>query len=161
MAWAKNGTPDTLTVAGDSALISDQTSTTFNQIMYNVINTSTINQRFRLGNSSIDTGSNYSSREEADGGTDTTRVSQTSLINNVLNDSALSILYIINISAEQKFVISFMVERGTVGAGNAPHRLEMIGQWVNTSNQFDNVEIVNTSGGSFDVDSNISALGTD
>ena len=160
MAWAKNGTPDTLTGTNAGVTISDLTSTIFNVNLSHVIKSTSTNARIRFGSSSIDTGSNYASRESNDGGTDTVRTSQTNIIAQVNNLDFFHVFYAVNISAEEKLIIIHMAENVVAGAGTAPSRAEVVAKWVNTSNQYDNVQVYPTSG-LYAIGSNISALGTD
>ena len=162
MAWAKNGTPDTLTSTSTTITISDLTSTVFNATLVHTIPTTSGagNNRLRFGYSSIDTGSNYASRESNDGGADITRVSQTNIICQTKNHDFFHIIYAVNISGEEKLIIGFNCESFTAGAGTAPSRVEYVAKWVNTSNQYDNVQMYTTSS-TLAADSNISALGTD
>ena len=163
LAWARNGTPDTLSGTSDTITISDQTSTKFNQYMCHMLGSGNIDSRLRLGNTSVDTGSNYADRVNNNGSSDTTQTSQDDI--HVLNGAASGadqflVGYLINISAEEKLHIGFAIGRNTAGAGTAPQRMEITSKWVNTSNQFDNIQALNTDTGDFATSSNLSALGT-
>ena len=166
MVWARNGTPDTLTSAGTELLISDLTSTIFNTLLTHVIFvTSFVQPGLQLGNGSIDTGTNYAARFSYDGATDTTVTTQPYIL--FQSDTSplwdqFAVQYSFNISAEEKLVISNNIGGNTVGAGNAPHRQEVVGKWSNTSNQFDQVKNDDVScGTNYDTDSQLSMLSTD
>ena len=163
MAWAKNGTPDTLSSTSDTIDITDQTSTKFNMMMYHFIGSSTITPILQTGNGSLDTGSNYASRYSSNGTTDSTETSASDLDWGFggSDTTAFGIIYGINISSEEKLFIQFYVYQNTAGASTQPQRSEMVGKWTNTSNQFDYFTVKNVSTGDFQSDSNLSALGTD
>jgi hypothetical protein len=93
----------------------------------------------RVGNSSIDTGSNYAHRSSFDGGSDSTGTSATgiSLSRNDTNPE-WTVGYFANLSTKEKLSLAWKVEQGTAGAANAPkHRIESAGKWTNTSNVID------------------------
>jgi hypothetical protein len=163
MAWAINGTPNTLGSSGDDITISDLTSTIFNQNLVMTIATGgNIGVTPRLGSGSVDSGSNYADRYSRNGAADTTDVSQTGIqgFKGVVIDD-FSVWNVINISSEEKLMIMHQVASGATGAGTAPDRAEIVGKWVNTSNQYDYVNVNNSDTGSYNTDSNLSALGTD
>ncbi len=165
LAWGRNGTPETLSGSADTVTISDQTSTKFNQILSQSFGSGgAVQWKTRFGNTTIDTGANYASRYEINGGTDATEVSQNEIY--MLNSGAgvaafMHIGHVINISSEEKLLILFCAWAGNAGAGNAPERNCIVAKWVNTSNQFDNIQLVNVNTGDYTTDSNISAIGTD
>jgi hypothetical protein len=95
------------------------------------------NTEFRMGNTTIDTGSNYARRRSADGGADDTTINQDGINLRTASNEEFFVGYIINNSANEKLVIIHQVNQGTAGAGNAPNRSEYVAKWVNTSNQAD------------------------
>jgi len=162
MAWGKAGST-TLTTTGDTITASGITSSETNQTLSHVIQTTTnIRMATRVGNGSIDTGSNYANRSSENGGADSTATSQTYHKNSgsVASDM-FAINYAVNVATEEKLFISFNVVRSTAGAGTAPQRMESVGKWANTSNQFDSIETVNDQGGDYTADSNLSVLGSE
>lgn len=166
MAWAKNGTPDTLTATGDDVTISDLTSVTFNFFIWNVLPTGTGNHDvMRVGNDSIDSSSTYATRYSGNGGTDATFVSQTrGLIGyNGDTDNDLGIAFGINIDSEEKLFITNVSNGGTsTGAATVPSREVAVFKWTNTTDQYNQSQILQESGsGDWEADSNLSALGTD
>jgi hypothetical protein len=70
-------------------------------------------------------------------------------------------MFIINNSANEKLVIGHTVDQNTAGAGTAPDRLESVAKWANTSDQITEIDVTNTSGGSFDTGSIIKVWGSD
>lgn len=162
MVWEVNGTPDTLGSASDTLLISDQTSTTFNVVLSMPIFSGSCAIDYRFGNTTIDSGNNYSSRGSANGATDGTSTNNDSIerFNAGSNVPSFFISYVINISSEEKLVLAHHCTAATTGAATPPNRSEIVGKWANTSAQFDNISVVNVDTGSYDTDSNLSALGT-
>jgi len=159
MAWAKNGTPDTLGSAGDTLSISDLTAKIFNFILEHTICSSTVTPQVRVGSSSLDSGTNYANRYSTNGGTDATGTSDSKIEMNLggATTTYFDIIYGINISAEEKLFIGFAIYQGTAGATFAPPRREFVSKWAN-SNQFDNVGDINGGAGDFDTGSNLSVL---
>ena len=165
MAWGKNGS-DTLTSSGDDITGGTAgTSYKFNMLISNTFATGgDIFPRGRCGTTTIDSGSNYSRRKSVNG-TESTDVNQTYYNDfagdsNVLTTPHFAIGYFCNISGEEKLVIVFGIGQNTAG-NNAPTRREGVGKWVTTSGQADVFGVWNSQGGSFDTDSNFTALGTD
>jgi len=159
MAWARNGTPDTLSSAGDTITISDQTSTKFNVFLVHTLpDSGQIANELNFGYTSVDTGNNYSSRF-ASNGIEATRTSQNDItLQQADYGNALGVIYALNIATEEKLIISHQVETNSTGAGSAPSRTESTGKWANTSNQFDNVRITNWATGDYGSGSNLTAL---
>ena len=162
MAWIKAGTT-TLTSAGDDITISNTTSNKFNQFLMHTIESVRTTMLVRVGNGSLDSGSNYARRYNANGGSEGTTVSTTSFLGywNGNVNSRFNVSYMLNISSEEKLYIDFLNENVTAGAGTAPERAEHVGKWANTSSQFDYIGTVNSGAGDYDTDSNISAIGSD
>jgi hypothetical protein len=161
MAWAKNGTPDTLGGTADTMTISDLTASKFNIFMTHVLATAAAVPAIRLGSTSIDTGTNYARRVSLNGGTDATSTSVTEIHTTAYSADSFVVGYIINIAAEEKLVIAFKTSQGATGAATASNRMEVTGKWDNTSNQFDNIQMYNDSAGDYLASSNLSALGSE
>jgi len=117
----------------------------YNWLQAHFITTSSSAIDLQLGNTSLDTGNNYSHRRSTNGGADAT----------VTGDNGISFAsgwtssyrmflnaFIINNSANEKLVIANIVYTLT-GASNAPARYEIVGKWANTSSQFNHIGIVN------------------
>ena len=163
MAWAKNGTPDTLSGTSDTIEITDLTSKLFNQTITHLIASGAISQSLRLGSTSLDSGTNYADRLSDNGGSDVTGTTQSSIRagGNITDIDSFIVYYFINIAAEEKLVIGHCVDESASGATTAPFRREFVGKWTNTSNQTDVLGFVNGQSGDYAANSNLSALGTD
>ena len=163
MAWGKAGTT-TLTSAGDELDVSTTTPSKFNMFLSHQLESPiTINARLRVGNTTLDTGSNYARRYSTDGAADNTNVSQTNIPSLYANirDTAFVVGYFVNIATEEKLFISFGLGNDGTGSATAPERREVVGKWTNTSNQIDIIRLYNDQGGDYNTDSNISILGSD
>jgi hypothetical protein len=120
-------------------------------------NSSTTNAKFTFNN---DTGNNYAYRHNLNG-SEGTSTSQPQFQINAANGSAFYNMFIINNSANEKLVIGHTVDQNTAGAGTAPDRLESVAKWANTSSQITEIDVDNTSAGSFDTGSIIKVWGAD
>jgi|21_taG_2_1085346.scaffolds.fasta_scaffold05231_2 hypothetical protein len=162
MAWGKAGS-DTLTSAGDTITVSGMTSSETNQYMSHGIASGVLSSRMRLGDGSVDTGSNYADRVSNNGTGDSTQINETDIhiLNGFSGEDHFTVGYFINIATEEKLHIGFAVGTTATGSGSAPQRMEIASKWANTSVQFDNIQSSNVGSGSFDTDSNLSALGSD
>ena len=158
MTWAKNGTPDTLTSSSDTVTISDLTATKFNVFLSHRITSGESNQQYRLNN---DSGSNYTVRQSFNGGADGTATSGTESGSHNPDDTydGFTVMYLFNSSSKEKLVIMFNINKQASGAGNAPTRQEGVWKWTNTSDDVTRIDMVNTSTGDYNTDSNLSALG--
>ena len=160
MAWAKNGTPDTLTSSGDVMTISDLTAKKFNQVMFYVSQTGgDIRKHIFFNNNS---NSVYAERTEENGGTDATVTS--SVWHNVLSHAGneFYIMYNVSISGEEKLSISDIVGQNTAGAANVPTRKNHVLKFVPSPDaDITRIDCTNDNTGSYASDSNLSALGTD
>lgn len=162
MAWAKNGTPDTLTVAGDTLDIADLTPTLFNVFLAHQLATGgTVVSLMRLDGIG---GTAYANRASNNGGADITNINdpQLQVIPGAADaNSGFAIVYIINISGEERLAIAYSIGANTAGAANAPARTEIAAKSSTTSGQFTQFTLTNVGSGDIDTDSNLSALGTD
>ena len=91
-----------------------------------------------------DSGSNYSRRNNDNGGSDYTGVSETAWDRNARSaaDNRFNVVYITNLQAEEKLSYSWMADVSTTGAGTAPDRSEYICKWANTSNVIDEINVI-------------------
>lgn len=161
MAWQKNGTPDTLTVAGDSLSITDLTSLKINVILNHSLDTG--GTQVGLVRLDGDSGNNYANRDSLNGGSGV-NVNDPQLQLAIPTAGAFSsflVAYIVNIPGEEKLAIGFAIGANTAGAASAPARREWVAKWVITSGQFSQVSSTNVGSGDFAIDSNLSALSTD
>ena len=168
MAWAKNGTPDTLTGTSSTITINDQTSTKFNKFLFHGLNSGSITGDLRLGNGGIDSGSNYAHSQSQNGAARGTGTGTSYILGagggGTDAEERFLVGYIVNISSEEKLVIFHGSFHNAAGASNAPNRGENRGKWANTSAQFDNIQFSDrggAAGGNFAADSNLSAIGSD
>ena len=91
--------------------------------------------------------SGYTLRRSINGGSDGTLTSRNE-INMTATDSTPKFvnMFIINNSANEKLMIHHSNEQQTAGAGNAPHRLEGVSKWTNTSSQITNITFLTSTG---------------
>ena len=136
----------------------------FIQILANLQNASSDDAGLQING---ETGTGITSnafRYSLNGGADGTGTSGKSLPIQIsaIDTFFLSVLYGINIGSEEKLLITFCVEQGTAGAGNAPTRDETVSKST-LSAQITDVLVSDSDGNqnSFAIGSNLSALGTD
>jgi len=125
-----------------------------------------INVKKRVGNGSLDTGSNYSFRQSLDGAADTTGVSQTSISPSLAGSSAadthvFDIGYWANLSSNEKLYQGWQTNVQIAGAGTSPRRREIAAKWDNTANVMDTIGIFNDDGGDYKTGSEVVVLGWD
>jgi len=70
------------------------------------------------------------------------------------------VAYSININLENKPFTIFSVDAGVATSAFAPNRRETNGKLI-FSSQYTSAQMLNTQAGDYDIDSNLSALGTD
>jgi len=102
----------------------------------------------RVGNTTLDDQTNYSSRISSNGGAEdpTTEIDAITGLTN--NTPIFWNIFIINNASNEKLMIWHVSRQSTAGAGIAPLRIEGVSKWANTSNQIDIVGFVSTTGGS-------------
>ena len=128
---------------------------------------SSFDSGLRVGNTTLDSASNYSWRESTNGATDTTSTStsrMTTAGTGYIGNGILNFYngFIINNASNEKLIISHIVSEQTAGATTAPTRREHVGKWTNTSNQIDIIGIVRQSGtGNFAAGATIKVWGAD
>ena len=155
----------TLGSAGDTIDVSSLPDKRYYMILRDLQDTGgTIDHYIRMGNSTIDTGSNYAVRVSQNGGSDSTLTSQSSFYDFYARASypKFSMGYLTNLSGKEKLYTGHIVEQNTAGAGNVPSRHEIVGKWANTSNPMDIHGSNNLSGsGSYASGSEVVVLGWD
>ena len=163
MVWAKNGTPVTLGGAAGVLTISDLTANTFDMVMYHTILASgNASDGFTFDNN---TNADYSYRIEISN-TDYTSVNQTKYQGDgaSLADN-FGIIYIANVSGEEKLIINSLTYQNIAGAGTAPGLVQGVGKCDTTTNsgQFTRIDLTNLHGTPTDYNAgtNLSVLGTD
>jgi hypothetical protein len=165
MAWGKNGTSNTLGSAGDDIDITDLTAYKFNQILMHVLEStsSTYTPDMTFDNTG---GNDYARRNETNGGTDTTLTNQAFIENGLggigTTTTVFTIDYVCNIDGEEKLIIYDNIA-APIGASTAPSRAQGVAKKDITTDtvQFTRIDINNTDSGSFPIDSNLSAIGSD
>ena len=108
----------------------------------------TVYSKIRVGNSTIDTGSNYARRQSGDGGSDSTATGETYMFTGYTASTTPEFgnMFIINNASTEKLAIAHTNVQSTAGAGTAPSRKEMAFKWANTSNQINIIELLNDTG---------------
>ena len=171
----RNGTPavsggwkelgrTTLGSTGDTIDVSSLADKRYYMVLTNpIMNGSTPQTSFRMGNGSADAGASYSWREERDGATDVTGVNanwQTLVGYTAGNAMDFAVLNIANVSGKEKLTTSKSVY-GVTGAANAPHRTLNVGKWANTSNPIDVLQTYNSYLSEYAIGSEMVVLGWD
>ena len=158
MVWQKNGTPDTLTSSGDALAISDMTANKVTQyLLHKIPIGGQAECEFQFNNNG---NSVYAKRTSANGGNDFTSINQTNISLDISgsNDEFI-IFYQASIPGQEKLSISHLVNRNSAGAGSPPHRLEDVHKFVPSPDaDITSVDVDNSFAGSYDVDTNLSAL---
>ena len=165
MAWAKNGTPDTLSGTADVMTISDLTAYKFNQFLVHTIGdaptVTSFDHKYTIDNNSA---TDYAYRSSTNGAADATGTSKQFILTTNHDTTDLEIIYSINIDSEEKLFIISSIEQGTAGASSAPTRRELVAKEDATTNtaQYTRLDLNNSVASvSFDTGSNMSVLGTD
>jgi len=162
MAWQTNGTPDTLTSAGDLLSISNLEAKKFNMFMDNLLPAGgvvNVKGTFNSNSNSV-----YATRRSDDGNTDSNVVSRTflDLWFNSRNTDFFHIMYTLSVSGEEKLGIGFLIEQVAAGAATPPSRLEYVNKFVPSPDaDITRFDLLNDNVGDYDTDTNLSALGTD
>jgi len=142
-----------VTLSSDGDLIDSNTFTAKKYLMIEAVGYRTnasIIPALRVGNGTLDTGSNYARRQSVNGGSDGTVTGQSSMG----GDSGAGYLtkdvyFIVNKADQEKLIINHCIITGS-GAGSAPDRAEIVGKWANTSAQINRIGYLNVGGGSSD-----------
>ena len=157
--WVELGRT-TLGSAGDS--IDTSTFSTKDNIMIleHKIPTGNARSKYRFNS---DSGSNYATRRNQNGGSDGTFTSESFLYQYHTGGTAegFSVSQYNNVSAQEKLGIAHVVENNGSGASNAPNRDEYVQKWANTSAQINRVEVFNDGTGDFNTGSEVVVLGYD
>ena len=161
MAWAKNGTPHTLTGTADQMDITDITANKFNTILVGGIGTGDSRLATRVGVSSADSGANYSETNN-ENGTENSGANRTYFYH-LYNGYNLqfTVMYAMNVSGYEKLFIAETSQANGAGAGSSQTRTDAVGKWVTTSGQWAKLQMINYGSGDLLTGSNLSALGSD
>jgi len=153
-----------VTQASDASTLSSGTFTAKKhlKVIGHTIQATPVEPDIRFNN---DSGSNYTVRKNIDGGSDSTNVNLDRIYNFGYSPSgtgeAFTTMHIINIADKEKLVI-FHNQYGSLGAGTAPTRREVVAKWTNTSDQITRIDFVDLgSGASIDAGSTITVWGAD
>lgn len=159
MVWEKNGTPHTLTSSSDTIEITDLTPKKFNLVISHSLDTGGVTDaNFRVNNLST---SSYARRNSINGAADTTAGNQnTHTMTNQRSSDIFCLGFLLGVSSEEKLWMFFVCDEEASGAGTAPSRTWAVGKNTST-NTISEVEINNNGTGSYNTDSNLSALATD
>lgn len=152
--------------SGDDITVSSLANKRYYKILWYTLHSGSFTQQsIRAGNSTIDVGSNYTTRESIGGAADATRVSQTSMLvqaeGNDVDYPAFGVGYIANLPNKEKLMIHHTVGENNTGAASTPYRSEVVGKWTNTSNVIDILQNHNGGGGSYATGSEMVVLGWD
>ena len=153
----------TLGSAGDSIDTGTFTAKDNIMVLTHIIPSGDVTPKLRVGNSTIDSGSNYAQRRSNNGNSDSTNTSQTEwlMTGGTTDKNWFGVGGIVNISSQEKLSVIHGYDAGSTGAGSAGDRYEFTGKWANTSAQINRVELVNTSTGDFASGSEVVVLGYD
>ena len=150
----------TLGATSDTISVSSLPNKRYYMVLSYLYESGQIQDGFRFGNGSVDTGTNYAIRSQYNGDTDATGTSQSSLSYFDNNNPIFNVGYLANHSNKEKLLLGHIVGQNTAGAGNAPTRRESTTKWANTTSQITSLDL-DVGSGTSDVNSNISILGTD
>lgn len=108
----------------------------------------TVQDGFRVGKTTVDTGTNYSYRNSTNGGADSTTTSANDIgdFSNIGANQFMN-MFIVNNASNEKLIQYWIIAPGSTGAAATPTRLEVVGKWANTVDQIDVLEWRNVAGG--------------
>ena len=160
MAWARNGTPNTLESAGANVQITDLTAKKFNQFLSHTLFSTNAARDLTFN---ADSSSVYATRYSYNGGADATATSTSFVdLRGNANSEEFHVIYTCSFSGQEKLSISFMSEGNAGGAGSAPNRREDVFKYV-PSPDADITQIKFNKGSftNYDTGSNLTALNGD
>ena len=160
MAWQKLTTSSSL--GSETEFNTDNyTSNKFQQIMMHSLSAPGGYDKVGFNNN---TNTVYAQRTSVDGGADATSVSRPYNDVNVSDATTpvFVVMYLINITGEEKLAIGFQTQQLTAGAGTAPQRIEMVWKFVPSPDaDVTSVDYYNSGSNNYVADSNITVIGTD
>lgn len=150
----------TLTVAGNTITVNSLPARRYLRLQIWLPNSGSIQANMRFNN---DSAANYAYSYSIGGAADTTAISQTSMLLSTLgrNYPQFIVADIINSTSSEKMLTLHNALQNTAGAANVPIRFETVGKWANTTDKISRVDILNVSGGTFAVGSEVVVLGRD
>jgi hypothetical protein len=124
-----------------------------------------LNVGLQVGNSSIDTGSNYAWRSSQNGAADSTGTTRDNIVlDSATTDSGetgFANIFVVNNASNEKLFIISQTSVVATGAGTSPNRRETVAKWTDTSNQINIVGLYDAgTGGSFTSSSFIKVWGS-
>lgn len=153
----------TLGSANANIVVSSIPDKRYYMILNDLRSSSAINAIGRVGNSTLDTGSNYAERQNSNGGTDYTDLddqSGASQYGTLSGNAGFGVEYIANLSSQEKLGLGHVIKQNTAGSGNAPDRFETVWKWANTSNVINILE-KRTSVNTYNTGAEVVVLGYD
>jgi len=105
------------------------------------------NTFMRVGNGTVDTGSNYASRGSTNGLADVTALT-TQTAATIYDDAGSDNVgffinfFILNNASNEKLIINHGVQGNAAGAASPPTRFESVNKWTNTSVQINRIELI-------------------
>ena len=132
-------------------------------ILVDMVKSGNATSQMRYGNSTIDTGTNYSDRGSYNGAGDGTRTSVSTHEFATANAGVADFMvgYIANLAGKEKLMQYQWMYNSATGAPTAPQRAEKVGKWTNTSNPIDIMELYNSQSGNYVAGSEMVVLGWD
>jgi hypothetical protein len=160
--WVELGRT-TLGGTADEITVSSLADKRYYMVLSHILDGGIARNKVRVGNSSIDTGSNYSIRTSQNGSADGTGINENlwNLTVDGTDDDKFSIGYIANYASKEKLSQWWSIERGLVNATDIGGRMECVGKWANTSNVIDTIRFLNDSTGDYVSGSEVVVLGYD
>lgn len=150
----------TLGSANDNINVGAFTSKKHYHVLGSVLNSGAIDVGELYGNTTIDTGANYTRRRSDDGAADTTSVSANS-VKLWSTDVSYPIFwnhYLVNLAGNEKLGIFNTVGQNAAGEANVPLRTQGVVKWVETTNLLDIYRANNGGSGSFNTASEVVIL---
>ena len=133
------------------------------QVYSNTNSSAGTNITLRVGNGSIDTGSNYARRYNING-SEGTMTSNTQMFQVEATESGFMNCFIVNNSSTEKLIIGHGIEGNTSGGNTGVDRDAGAGKWSNASDQINIIGVYSAAGGSppnYTTDSFIKVWGHD
>ena len=160
MAWQKLTTSSSL--GSETEFNTDNyTSNKFQQIMIHSLSAPSGYDKVGFNNN---TNTVYAQRTSVDGLADATSVSRPYNDVNVSDATTpvFVVMYLINITGEEKLAIGFQTQQLTAGATTAPQRIEMAWKFVPSPDaDVTRVDYYNSGSNNYVADSNITVIGGD
>lgn len=159
--WHQEIARTTLSNAGDTITVSTIPARKYLKLYISLLATGGTIRAGMTFNS--DTGANYAGRQSSDGAADTTSASAATIQIDTAAGAypMMFVVDIVNITAQEKLVISYYVGQNTAGATNVPTKREAHYKWTNTAAQISTITLTNTGTGDYAIGSEVVVLGHD